>query len=75
MLEVYGRGYVIDHCMSSFYKYTEEHTYRIYVTDVLRFISGEKALMRYYDIINVKKKEPEKSAKEVKEQIKGRFRL
>ena len=73
MLELFGRGYVIEHCISSFYKYNEEHTYRIYVTDVLRRLSGDKNIIRYYDLINTKKA-PDKSAKEVKEHIKGKFR-
>lgn len=73
MLEVFGRGYVIEHCISSFYKYTEEHSYRIYVTDVLRSLNGNKELPRYYDYINIKK-EKEKSAKEVKDKIRGKFR-
>lgn len=64
---------MIEHCISSFYKYNEEYTYRIYVTDVLRQLSGNKDMIRYYDLINPKKA-PVKSAKEVKEQIKGKFR-
>ena len=73
MLEVFGRGYVIEHCISSFYKYAEEHTYRVYVTDVLRSLNGNQQLPRYYDIINANK-EPAKSAEEVKEKIRGKFR-
>ena len=73
MLEVFGRGYVIEHCISSFYKYTEEHTYRVYVTDVLRSLNGNQQLPRYYDIINANK-EQAKSAEEVKEKIRGKFR-
>ena len=73
MLEIFGRGYVIEHCISSFYKYNEEHTYRIYVTGVLRQLSRNKDMIRYYDIIKPHKV-ISKSAKEVKDQIKGKFR-
>ena len=72
-MDLYGRGYVIEHCISSFYKYTEENAYRVYVTDVLRSLNGNQQLPRYCDIISTKKRE-EKTAKEVKDQIRGKFR-
>ena len=64
---------MIEHCISSFYKYTEENAYRIYVTDVLRSLNGNRSVPRYYDVINTKA-EPIKSAEEVKEHIRGKFR-
>lgn len=73
MLEVFGRGYVIEHCMSSFSEYNEEYTYRIYVTDLLRSLTGDRSITRYYELITPRKG-TEKSATQVKEQIKGRFR-
>ena len=72
MLEVYGRGYVIEHCMSSFYKYTEEHTFRIYVTDVLRYISRNKDLPRYFDFMQPSEV-VSKSVSDIKEHIRGKF--
>lgn len=72
MLELYGRGYVIEHCISSFKKYNEEKTYRIYVTDLLRFMSANNEIPRYYDLIKVDN-EPQKNATEVKEKIRGKF--
>lgn len=39
MLELYGRGYVIEHCLSEYKKRSEEKLYRIYVTDTLKAIA------------------------------------
>lgn len=69
---MFGRGYVIEHCISSFKKYNEEKTYRIYVTDLLRHLSGNNSIVRYYDLITPNT-EPQKSAKEVKDKIRGKF--
>ena len=73
MLEIFGRGYVIEHCISSFQKQNEVLTYRVYVTDLLRAMSRQEGIPRYYDLIK-KDKEPKKDAKEVKEKIRGKFR-
>lgn len=37
-MKLYGKGYVIEHCISLFQKYQEEKAYRIYVTDCLKTI-------------------------------------
>ena len=73
LLEIFGRGYVIEHCISSFQKHKEEMTYRVYVTDLLRYMSGNNDVERYYDLIKVDKK-PQKNAKEVKDKIRVKFR-
>ena len=73
MLEIFGRGYVIEHCISSFQKQNEVLTYRVYVTDLLRALSRQENVPRYYDLIK-KDKAPKKDAKEVKEKIRGKFR-
>lgn len=73
MLEIFGRGYVIEHCISSFYKEQEQMTYRVYITDLLRYMSGNKKAPRFYELIRPDKK-PQKTAKEVKEKIRGKFR-
>ena len=39
MLELYGKGYVIDHCASVYLERREERLYRIYVTDALKAIA------------------------------------
>jgi len=73
LLEIFGRGYVIEHCISSFQKQNEVLTYRVYVTDLLRALSRQENIPRYYDLIK-RDKEPKKDAKEVKEKIRGKFR-
>lgn len=73
MLELFGRGYVIEHCISSFQKYNEEMTYRVYVTDLLKALARQDKIPRYYDLVKREKKE-QKNAKEVKAKIRGKFR-
>lgn len=36
MLDLFGSGYVIDHCVSAFLEYKKEDAFRIYVTDALK---------------------------------------
>lgn len=80
-LNVMGRGYVIDHCISSFQKEQEEKVFRIYLTDALqaiaentqRFAGGMKMNKRYYDIINIKPQKQEETADEIILRLKGRI--
>lgn len=76
MLGLFGRGYVIDHCVSLLRKKSEEKAYRYYVTDSLRAIAnvlyksnGGDGLMidlRYFDVVNQKKEAEEtKTADEI----------
>ena len=39
ILELYGRQYVIDHCVSERMKYNEDRLYRVYITDALKAIA------------------------------------
>ena len=39
MLNIYGKRYVIEHCISEYLKRREEKLYRIYVTDALKAIA------------------------------------
>ena len=50
MLELFGSGYVIDHCVSAFKEKQEFEAYRNYVTDSLKVIGHLNK--RYYDIIH-----------------------
>lgn len=74
MLEIYGKGYVNELCISLFEKYQEEKSYRIYITDCLQTIAentthimgmngvvdyGRKMTMRWLDLIEPKKKKPD----------------
>lgn len=65
MLDLFGRGYVIDHCVSLLRKKREEEAYKAYITDVLRLIANvqykraggteEAVPTRFYDVIHPKK--------------------
>ena len=49
-----GRGYVIEHCVSTLNSIRREENYRIYLTDVLRWISkgvGYKIKLGYADFL------------------------
>ena len=49
MLELFGSGYVIDHCVSAFLEYKKDELYRVYVTDSLKHLA--RLDTRYADII------------------------
>ena len=54
MLELLGRGYVIEHCVSVTNNTRKEEIYRMYVTESLRIISsgvGREITVKYTDII------------------------
>ena len=76
MLELFGRGYVIQHCVSLLNKKSEERAFQYYVTDTLKVMAnilykangGEGILidLRYYDVMNQKKEEkPTQTADEI----------
>lgn len=81
MLELLGKGYIIDLCVCNLKKISKDNLYRIYVTDTLKTISHNTAHMvesgitmqaRYIDIID-KKAQSENKPKETAEQIKKRI--
>ena len=43
LLELFGSGYVIQHCISAFTKEQKETAYRTYVTDALKVIAENTA--------------------------------
>lgn len=47
-MELFGSGYVIDHCISAYNLYTEDKIYKMYVTDVLR---AGRDIPRWIDLI------------------------
>ena len=67
LLDMFGRGYVIDHCISTLKKEKEETLFRYYVTDSLTNIatfvaqlgSGKYEVPRYADMIQPPKEEKE----------------
>lgn len=60
MLDVLGKGYVIDHCIAFSHKMDEENIYKTYMTDALKvmcenmakFTGGSFLNIRFYDIIH-----------------------
>ena len=71
MLDLFGRRYVIDHCISAFRIQAEEKIYRVYVTDGLRALCGGQG-DRYYDLITPGKEET-RTAEEIIDNIKGKL--
>ena len=82
LLDLFGRGYVIEHCMSPFKKRQEEKAYKIYMSDVgyvLANIVGKTLYgakeniiaQRFCEIIEPTKEEKEE---ETEEQIIARIR-
>lgn len=49
-----GRGYVIEHCVSTLNSIRKEENYRVYITDILRVISkgvGYEIKLGYADFL------------------------
>ena len=66
LLELFGNGYVIDHCIALLKKEREERIYRVYITDGLKAISetlqsirgsGSALSVRWLDLVEKKDKE------------------
>ena len=70
MLGLFGKGYVIEHCISLFQEEQETEAYRVYVTELLSCIAqgmGAQINAKYIDLIHPKE---EKSADEIIDHIK-----
>ena len=74
MLDLFGSGYVIEHCVSAFTQYQADKVYRTYVTDALKHINkivatqfgGSYMENRYSDFAYPKReKEDERSGDEI----------
>lgn len=75
-MQVLGRGYVIQHCISLFKNHQEEQSYRIYETELLRGIAKSLGLnvdMTYRDILEPKKEETQ-SASDIISNIKNKLK-
>lgn len=80
---MYGRGYVIDHCIASMRTRYKEKAYKTYITDVLKLITemystahgGNLTLPRYVEIEKPQEDETTaiEKAKEEAEEIKTRI--
>ena len=73
MLELFGSGYVIEHCISTFKYNKKEYLYKIYVSDLLRGLyRNPNVINRYYDIIeSLDKPSKEPDPEEIKDRIKN----
>ena len=82
LLEMMGRRYVIDFCISSFKQRQKDLIYKIYVTDALKaivFNSGhmDKSIelnKRFYELINPQKEDtrtPEEIIAHIKKKLRG----
>ena len=72
MLELFGSGYVIEHCVSAFLEDRQEKAYKTYVTDALRAIfqcvsgSNDNDSTRWIDLVDVNNNGTEKTEKNSK---------
>ena len=58
LLEIMGKGYVIEHCISFFQKENRQKTYQYYVTDLLCGIARKQGLNiseRFRDLVEPKR--------------------
>lgn len=74
MLDLIGKGYIVDHCVSLFNDRMKERLYRVYITDTLKclndnvakVVGGSALKARYYDLLEEgNKKEIEKTGDEI----------
>ena len=76
-----GRGYVIEHCVSTLNSIRKEENYRVYLTDVLRVISkgvGYEIKLSYADFLKKAKdsqEEDERTPDEIINTIKAKAEL
>lgn len=76
---MFGRYYVIEHCLSEWRKKTEKQTYQIYVADTLQTISentsilarGKYVAKQYSEIIHPKPKDTRTGAEIAADVIKN----
>lgn len=74
MLDLIGKGYIVDHCVSLFNNKAKERLYQTYITDTLKclndnlakVIGGTSIKARYYDLLEAgSQKESEKTGDEI----------
>ena len=76
-----GRGYVIEHCVSTLNAIRQEENYRVYITDVLRTISkgvGYEIKLSYAEFVKRTKSAPseeERTPEEIINTIKSKAEL
>lgn len=68
MLDLFGSGYVIDHCVSAFRKLQRDELYQYYITDALKAIG--QLNFRFADYF---KPEETRTAEEIIDGIKNKL--
>ena len=59
LLDLFGRTYVLEHCINAVREDTEIKAFRLYVTDLLKSIAesfGAEVRYRYADIISTERR-------------------
>jgi len=83
MLELFGSGYVIEHCIAAFSLSQKRKLFEVYITDCLKLIAentaglsrqGKYLKLRYLDIADKPQKPVEtRSAEEIIDDIKTKM--
>ena len=83
LLDLFGRGYVIEHCITSFKNKAQMEMYRIYITDSMQTLAnmynkahggtGEAIQKRFYDLIHPPKVKEEETAENIIDRIKKKL--
>ena len=70
---MFGRGYIIEHCISAFKVSQKEELYKVYMSDLLRAQFKDNSIPRYYDLISSLEHpiEKEPDPEEIKDRIKN----
>lgn len=82
MLELYGKGYVIEHCIALLRRQSKEKLYKVYITDGIKAIADTLAHMsqnggtslnvRWYELDTPQKKDT-RTADEIISSIKQKL--
>lgn len=75
LLDLFGSGYVIEHCVSAFLERQKEKAYKIYITDCLYSITNMYSVShggkefpitkRFFEILEPPKQEKQETAEDV----------
>lgn len=83
LLDLFGRGYVIEHCISHLKQISKDEAYRIYITDALKAIADNTGKLvkdgvgmrkRFSDFISESADESDKDAEKEAQKIKDHMK-
>jgi hypothetical protein len=80
LLDLFGKGYVVDHCIAFFQKQKRQEELEYYITDTLMYIAqntanisgGKVPKNRFYEIMN-RKPEETRTAQDIINNIKRKL--